>query len=202
MTVVSVMVYYMFLKKTTMGRLLAVPFQSVEGASESRKQARRDWSERTSRGETGERREKKELSFVTDAFEFPAASGTENSDWFIDNRKLSRKFDEYWLSWHIKLELTSPVSRWLPRVFAARIKCWRQFVCSPRQFNFERRTEVSCWSASVIKRCHGCATDRLRKSIIFQSFVSFQNFGNASVVVYIVPEPENHWCLQVGNFII
>ena len=34
-------------------RLLAVPFQSVEGASESRKQARRDWSERTSRGETG-----------------------------------------------------------------------------------------------------------------------------------------------------
>ena len=34
-------------------RLLAVPFQSVERASESRKQARRDWSERTSRSETG-----------------------------------------------------------------------------------------------------------------------------------------------------
>ena len=32
-------------------RLLAVPFQSVERASESRKQARRDWRERTSRGE-------------------------------------------------------------------------------------------------------------------------------------------------------
>ena len=29
--------------------LLAVPFQSVEGASETRKQAWRDWSERTSR---------------------------------------------------------------------------------------------------------------------------------------------------------
>ena len=36
-----------------------------------------------------------ELSSVTDAFEFPAASGTENLDWFIDNRKLSGKFEEY-----------------------------------------------------------------------------------------------------------
>ena len=34
-------------------RLLAIPFQSVERASESRKQAWRDWRERTSRGETG-----------------------------------------------------------------------------------------------------------------------------------------------------
>ena len=48
------------------------------------------------RGNWGEVREKgTALSFVTDMFEFPAASGTENSDWFIDNRKLSRKFDEY-----------------------------------------------------------------------------------------------------------
>ena len=35
------------------------------------------------------------FSSVTNAFEFPAASGTENSDWFKDNRKLSGKFDEY-----------------------------------------------------------------------------------------------------------
>ena len=84
-------------KNLTCSRLLAVPFQSVKGASESRKQARGDWSERTSRGETwGEAREKgTALSFVTDAFEFPAASGTEKSDWFIDSRKLSRNFDEY-----------------------------------------------------------------------------------------------------------
>ena len=34
-------------------RLLAVPFQSVERASKSRKQAQEDWSKRTSRGETG-----------------------------------------------------------------------------------------------------------------------------------------------------
>ena len=38
----------MKIKTVTSLRLLAVPFQSVEGASESRKQARRDWSERTS----------------------------------------------------------------------------------------------------------------------------------------------------------
>ena len=34
-------------------RLLAVSFQSVEGVSKTRKQARRDWSEQTSQGETG-----------------------------------------------------------------------------------------------------------------------------------------------------
>ena len=38
-----------------MVRLLAVPFRSVEGASESRVYIRRDWSERTSQGETGGR---------------------------------------------------------------------------------------------------------------------------------------------------
>ena len=44
----------------------------------------------------GEAREKGTArSFVTDAFEFPAASGTEISDWLIDNRKLSRRLDEY-----------------------------------------------------------------------------------------------------------
>ena len=53
-------------------------------------------SERTSRGVTGVELKGKgtALSSVTDAFEFPAASKTENSDWFIDNRKLSGKFDE------------------------------------------------------------------------------------------------------------
>ena len=78
-------------------RLLAVLFQSVERASETRKQVRRDWSERTSRGKTGEEARGKgtALFSVTDAFEFPAPSGTENSHWFIDNRKLSGKFDEY-----------------------------------------------------------------------------------------------------------
>ena len=35
------------------GRLLAVPFQSIKRVSWSRKQARRDWNERTSGGETG-----------------------------------------------------------------------------------------------------------------------------------------------------
>ena len=36
---------------------------------------------------------------------------------------------------------------------------------------------------SIVKRCYNCATDRLWKSIIFQSFVSLQNFGNASILV-------------------
>ena len=35
------------------------------------------------------------LPFVTDAVEFPAASGAENLYSFLDNRKLSGKFDEY-----------------------------------------------------------------------------------------------------------
>ena len=50
-----------------------------------------------SRGETGGKARGKgtALSFVTAEFKFPAASGTENSDWFIDNRKLLEKFDEY-----------------------------------------------------------------------------------------------------------
>ena len=57
----------------------------------SRKQARRDCSEKTGQGETGAEAGRKgtALSSVTDAFEFPAASETGNSDWFIDNRKLS-----------------------------------------------------------------------------------------------------------------
>ena len=72
-------------------------FSQSRGASESRIQARRDWSKRKSRGKTGgEVREKgTALSSVTDAFEFPTASGTENSDWLIDNTKLSGEFDEY-----------------------------------------------------------------------------------------------------------
>ena len=63
-------------------RLVAVPFQLVEGASESRIQARRDRSERTSQVENGEEAKGRgtALCSVTDAFEFPAASGTENSD--------------------------------------------------------------------------------------------------------------------------
>ena len=66
-------------------RLLAVPFQSVEEVSNSRIQARRDWTERMSlRKNGGETREKgTALSSVTEAFEFPTASGTENSDWFF-----------------------------------------------------------------------------------------------------------------------
>ena len=57
----------------------------------SRKQARRDSSEQTGQGETGAEAGRKgtALSSVTDAFEFTAASETGNSDWFIDNRKLS-----------------------------------------------------------------------------------------------------------------
>ena len=35
------------------------------------------------------------LSSVTNAFEFPTASGTENADRFKDNRKLAGKFDKY-----------------------------------------------------------------------------------------------------------
>ena len=58
----------------------------------SRKQARRDCSEQTCQSETGAEAGRKgtALSSETDAFEFPAASETGNSDWFIDNRKLSK----------------------------------------------------------------------------------------------------------------
>ena len=44
-------------------------------------------------GEVGGKRTA--LSSVTDALELSAASGTENSDWLIDNRKLSGRFDKY-----------------------------------------------------------------------------------------------------------
>ena len=54
-------------------------------------------------------------------------------------------------------------------------------------------TEVGGGSASIVKRCHGFATNQFRgKSIIFQSFVLAKNSGNASILVYIVPEPKNH----------
>ena len=68
-------------------------------------------------------------------------------------------------------------------------------------------TEVGGGSASIVKRCHGCATNQFRgKSIIFQSFVLAKNSGNASILVYIVPEPKNHCvvptiCLGCGGWI-
>ena len=84
-------------EKLQPNRLLAVPFQSVERASESRKQAQENWSERASQGETGGEAGGKgtALSSVTDGFEFPATSEMENLDWFTDNRKLSGQFDKY-----------------------------------------------------------------------------------------------------------
>ena len=54
----------------------------------------------------------------------------------------------------------------------------------------------------MVKRCHGCDGNWLQKSIIFKSLVLLQNFGNASILVYVVPEPENHWCLQLSDHFI
>ena len=72
--------------------------------------------EQTSWGKNGEEAGEKEtaLSFATDARQISRSTSIEKWDWFTDNRKLSGKFDEYQLPWHIKLELISPVlqQRW------------------------------------------------------------------------------------------
>ena len=69
------------LKRT---RLQAVPFWSVEMVRSQRSET---GARRNKREETGGEKEKKgtALLTVTNAFEFPVAPATENSDWSINN---------------------------------------------------------------------------------------------------------------------
>ena len=65
-------------------RLQAVPFWSVEMVRSQRSET---GARRNKRKETGGEKEKKgtALLTVTNAFEFPVAPATENSDWSINN---------------------------------------------------------------------------------------------------------------------